>query len=267
MGNRNWGLIRQSVMIGASVLVCLALGGAAQANLVQNGTFQTPAIVGGTGGTNFCTPNGSSTCTSLIPDWSSSCVSGTSGGTCQAYDPVINVLAPNPSGQAAFNNYIGLGNPAPFLNVPFAGNIVADDGDSVNFGVPFSQTITGLTTGDSYTLSFYQSADQQNGFFNTYNFNEYWQVSLGSETLNSATMNYPANTLSNPAWAYQSLNFTATSSSEVLSFLAMGPSGVPPVALLGDVNLSQTPEPSYYVATGLGMAALFAFVWRRKRRA
>lgn len=264
MHDRSLRLIRQAVVTGFSAVVFLALGGSAEANLVQNGQFQVDTNLApnfATGATTFC-QTGMTSCNSVVyGGWYSTCVSGTSGGTCSATDPVIDVLTPNPGGQAAFNDFIGLADPTPFGAPPFGGNIVADDGDNVNFGVPFSQVINGLTAGDTYALTFYQSADQQNGISTP--FTENWQVSLGAQTQYSATMNYPAT-----PWSLQTLNFTASSSSEVLSFLADGPTGVPPVALLGDVSLTQvTPEPSYYVAIGLGMIALFAMVWRRKKRA
>ena len=40
---------------------------------------------------------------------------------------------------------------------PDGGNFVAIDGDP-NFAVPLTQTVTGLTPGERYSISFYQAA-------------------------------------------------------------------------------------------------------------
>jgi hypothetical protein len=79
--------------------------------------------------------------------------------------------------------------------------------------------------------------------------------------------------MNNPAggftpWNEQTMTFTATSASELLSFLALGgPSGVPPVALLADVSLNpnSVPEPASVVLLG-GAVGFFAICMRRRRR-
>jgi hypothetical protein len=52
---------------------------------------------------------------------------------------------------------------------------------------------------------------------------------------------------------FQTFNYTATSSSEVLSFLAVGNVQLPPFLLLDGVTL--TPEPGYWVP-GVGLLGL-----------
>ena len=50
---------------------------------------------------------------------------------------------------------------------------------------------------------------------------------------------------SSTAWVTQTLYFTATATTQILSFLAVGtPTGEPPFALLGGVSLDAVPEPS-----------------------
>jgi len=127
---------------------------------------------------------------------------------------------------------------------PGGGNFIAADG-AYEVGA-IQQTITGLTVGQEYTLSFYWGAAQQSGF--TGNTTEKWTASLGAQSFNTSTYSLPSHSFS--GWMQQSFTYTATSSSEVLSFLATGtPSGEPPFSLLADVSMQATspspaPEPS-----------------------
>jgi hypothetical protein len=117
------------------------------------------------------------------------------------------------------------------------GNYVGIDGDPV-FQAPIFQTINGLIVGETYALEFYQAAAQQNGVAAATT--EQWQVSLGGDTQNSSRMSIPGGGFW--SWSVQTMDFTATSPSEVLNFMALG-TGVPPVALLADVSLNAVPEP------------------------
>ena len=79
-----------------------------------------------------------------------------------------------------------------------------------------SQQLTGLTAGESYVVSFYQTisttifTSQVDGFF---------EVSVGGQTLNSATMVQPG--LGNQSsWQNQSFTFVATGPTETLTILA-----------------------------------------------
>jgi hypothetical protein len=64
----------------------------------------------------------------------------------------------------------------------------------------------------------------------------------------------------------QTFTFTATSSSEVLSFFAQGtPNGDPPTALLDGVSLAYIPEPDSWALIIVGVAGLGAAA--RSRRA
>lgn len=170
----------------------------------------------------------------------------------------------------AFNGGIGLwnttnGGTSTIANSPDGGNFVAIDGDST-YGKPISQTINGLVIGTSYTLSFYQAAAQQKGSGNGNPTTERWSVTLGSSPAQLSTQ------MTNPdkgftAWSQQTMTFTATQTSELLTFAAAGtPSGVPPISLLDGVSLSaNAPEPQTYGLVGLALV-MFPALHRLRRR-
>ena len=121
---------------------------------------------------------------------------------------------------------------------PDKGNFVAADG-AYQTGF-ISQTINGLAPGQLYQLSFYQAEAQQQGYNG--DTTDRFQVTLGAQTQLSEVFTNLSNDFT--PWVKETLTFSATSSSEVLSFLAVGtPTGVPPFALLDGVSLVQAPEP------------------------
>jgi hypothetical protein len=128
-----------------------------------------------------------------------------------------------------------------------------------------SQSISGLTVGQTYVLTFYWAAAQQQGF--TGATTEWWQVSLGAQTQNTGTFSLASGSFS--GWMQQTMYFTATSGTETLSFLAGGtPSGEPPFSLLTDIDMTVVPDFSnWMVFTGFGAVCIaFAAVYRRGRR-
>jgi hypothetical protein len=158
----------------------------------------------------------------------------------------------------------------PVLTAPPVGgpNFIAADGAYQS--APIQQTITGVVSGATYVVGFYWAAAQQNGF--TGGTTEQWQVTLSDGT-NSKTQS--TNVLTNASqgftgWVYQMFSFTATNSTETLSFLSVGtpisPSE-PPFALLADVSFAQAPEPGTLTLMigGLGLIAV-ARIRSKKRR-
>lgn len=170
------------------------------------------------------------------------------------------------------------------------GNYVEADGNPI-FESGFNYTVTGLTVGKTYTLSFYQGASQQTGFVGTTT--NQWIVSLGTTGLTTCNGCGPFNSFfgSNEStyssadpnasivasplmtiptgtavgWNFVSVNLTANSTTDLLSFLAWGDNGttnnLPPIAFLSGVNSgpglgATTPEPATWAMMGLGFLGL-----------
>lgn len=240
-----------------SVVGLMSLAVPAQAGpiqYVQNGSFETlttgNSITVGSGG-YFCQVG--TTCTSNVANWSSVCRSN-SCGTGNTPDSLLS----NASG-SAFNGNIGLYSSA--LS-PDGGNYVAFDGDT-NFNASISQTITGLTAGNSYALTFYQAAAQQKG--TTGPTTEQWQINFGSHQYNSTLMTNLSQGF--VPWTKQTLTIVADATNVTLSFLSVGtPSGQPPVVMLDGISLIATPEPQTFLMVGVGMVAIPLIAQRRRRR-
>jgi len=166
----------------------------------------------------------------------------------------------------------------PFNNPPTGGNFVQADGDPA-FERAFYQTITGLTVGQTYQLTFWQAAGQQSGF--TGATTEQWIVSLGTSaltyTVNNTThqatyhnadanastvathlMNTPSGGVYN--WEQVTINLVADSTTDILSFLAWGNGGStinqPPTVFLAGINSPKVPEPMTLSLFTAGLAGL-----------
>ena len=136
-----------------------------------------------------------------------------------------------------------------------------------------NQTINGLHVGAQYELTFYQAGAQQQGY--TGKTTDQWQVSLGNDTQYSDLIRNASQQFS--GWEEQTMTFTATSASELLSFLAMGtPDGEPPFSLLDGVDLEQisppppppaAPEPSTLAVMAVGLLAAIGVRKRQRRKA
>jgi hypothetical protein len=167
---------------------------------------------------------------------------------------------------------------------PGGGNFVAADGAS-GYNVAIYQTLTSLSAGSVYGVSFWYAAAQQYGFSG--NTTEGWQVSLtnsaqttqaaanGTTIQDTATQANIAGT-STPglasggfqSWAQQTFYFTAAGSTQVLTFLSMGtPNGQPPMDFLSGVVVTAAPEPASLGMIGLGLVSLGGLVGFNRNRA
>jgi len=149
---------------------------------------------------------------------------------------------------------------------PDGGNYIASDGDFQRGAV--SQNITGLVVGDHYSLSFWWAGVQQSTFNGPTT--EGWNVSLGSATQSTGVVSLASHGFS--GWQQETFTYTATSSSEMLSFLAYGtPGGQPPFSLLDGVSLTgpttATPLPAALFFVAPALAGVFGFSRRKQKKA
>jgi hypothetical protein len=242
--------MRRVLAIGAAAIIATGASAAMASPLITNGSFSSTTATQVSGGVTY----GTNITGSELTGWTI--------GACAYY---CSAAGQNPlfDFQMLQNSYTNgvLYNGSAVIPFYSAGpgalsstytNAIAVD--AANLDAPLQQTVTNLTVGDTYVLSFYQASTQAVDSHVNGAFTGNWAVSLGGQTVNSATMTNPQN--SNTGWVLQTLSFTATSASETLSFLATSPStGQPPFLLLADVSMS-VPEPGSLAMLAAGMGGL-----------
>jgi len=194
------------------------------------------------------------------------------------------------------NGIMTYGNPTGSVT----GNYVEADGNPY-FESGFNYTVTGLTVGKTYTLSFYQGASQMVGYANGQETTNRWIVSLGTSGLQTTCCNATddpvyggpvysyfnsdsnASIATSPlmtvpsagtvGWNYVSVNLTADATTDVLSFLAWADNGssvnLPPIAFLAGVDSppglgSGAPEASTWMMMGVGFLGLAGVAMRQR---
>jgi hypothetical protein len=252
------------------LFVALVLPGAgwAQTNLVQNGTFAvtgtTQSFQFGTFTQSFLNSSGANTSyvePGTLTDWAST----------NAFNFVFQ---PSSAASGATSMYTGTTGAQPFqvynsatspsnsftLKSPTLGDYIAADG-AYDTGA-ITQTINGLQIGATYTLSFVWAGAQESDVTPAAT-TEQWQVTLGSQVQSTPVKSNTAAGFT--GWFTQTFTYTATATSELLSFLAIGTptSGQPPVVLLSNVSLTQVPEPASAAVLFSGVAGLISL--RRRR--
>ena len=244
----------------ASVTIAAFAANAAPANnLVTNGSFET--LTNGTGQIGFNTDATGWAVGNYPYTFVFGSGSADTTGAIGVDGPTFPVKLWGP------NNGSANGLPA---SSPSGGNFIAMDGNFPNQPTgPLSQLITGLTPGNAYTLGFDFAFAQQAGFDGVTI--QRWAVTFGSESATTAAYNVPNHGFS--GWERASFDFTASSASQVLSFVAYGNVPVPPFALLDGVVLSDptvvggVPEPSSWAMLIAGFGIIGVAARRRRHNA
>ncbi len=265
-------------LLALAAFAALALGGGSQAlaaQLIVNGSFEDTTIPGSFGVGDGAPPldGGPYYHHNQATGWT---ISGynfifTPGtldttGSSNGFQPVT-VWGSNNGGSVVLP-----------LTSPSGGNILLADG-SIDNGIqlagPISQTVSGLTAGQDYVVSFYWAAAQQFGPNYNGDTTDNWTVYFGSDTSNylnnpfqqTATAAVPSHSFQ--PWTQESFTFTASSSTQMLTFLAKGtPDGQPPFALLDGVSLlafNSVPEPSSWMMMVVGFGWIGGFMRARRR--
>jgi len=240
-----------------TALALLAIRTPAKANLVVNGSFSTTSL-GASGQVHFnATPDVSGwTATTITSPTNTSVPLGFLYFSGHANDQLTD--------QFGTNNFQLAQGPTYPASSPDGGNFLAVDSAPAYAG-SFFQSISGLKVGYEYLLSFYQAAGQQNGAAYNQPTTSQWNVTFGSQNFLSTLMHNPVQSFT--PWNTQTMRFTASATTQVLTFLSQGgPDGLPPFVFLDGVNLVQTvPEPSSLLYAGLGLSCLIA-AWRLRNK-
>jgi len=256
---------KKAAVIGLSTLA-LALGttGSVQAGLI-NGSFET--FTGGHAGAPSQLNNTGTGGYSQLTGWTVGAgtlgflVGPGKGDTTGSFSPQFN------KSMVLYGPGNGVANGLPATS-PDGGNYVAFAGSPKFDGTGLSQTVTGLTAGTKYSLSFYFAGAEQNGFSNGSTMTDRLNVTVGGSITSTPTLTVPAKGFS--GWQLDTITFTATGTTTLLNFLAIStPSGVPPFVLLDGVKLAPftaTPEPSSLALSGICLACFGVAGLRRRAK-
>jgi hypothetical protein len=265
-------------LTGAALLSISLLGPAAQADVIVNGNFTsntaTTSYNGNTIGTSFSGAAGSSN----ITGWGvTSCLALCNQSLPSSDTFTFLATTGNVGADGVYATEPGLTAPIGFFagptgTPPSADAVTADAGISVG---AIYQTVTGLTVGDTYLLTFSQATMQADDISNPQAFTAAWQVYFGTgSAANAATSPTVTGTsMYNPgggssSWVTDTIALTATAASETLAFFASDSAGQPPFLLLDGVSLTDegaaVPEPGSLALIAVGLGGL---VFARHRRA
>lgn len=267
---------KQILVLAGFGLAVLAVpkSGAAAPNLVVNGGFeqftgpQSPGQIA-----PAISYQGLADIGRLLASWSKTCINDCTGGGqgtgSQGFAFLVDSQADSTGFQSVFsppNIKIwgpNSGSPNGFTGSPDGGYFLGIDGAYGRSSL--EQLINGLTSGETYDLSFQYAGGQFTD--ETGATDQSWQVDFGTSTQSTPIMQVPGKGFS--GWQNAAMEFVAGSSSQILKFTAIGnPSGLPPFLLLDGVSLKpkgQPPNPSVPGPLPVFGAAAGLMVSRRLR--
>lgn len=266
--------MKKYLLAAVAAMIVSGSASAQSVNLVKNGGFESTSIANGANGA------GNRQFTTEVANWTNAKTNGYTGygynfiiqddnpdgngfyslggnhdylyGT---YGSAANTVS-NPAGGTFNNNYSSTG----FNGAVGMGNYLLMDGDT-NYHGAVSQQITGLSVGQLYSVSFDWAG--ATWFTTPGNTTQRFDVSLDGVTQSTDTLKVGAKGFS--GWQKATLNFTATATSQKLSFLAQGtPNGLPPTLLLDNVSMGAVPEPGTWLTMLLGFGVVGTAMRRRK---
>jgi hypothetical protein len=253
------GIVRKLGLFVGTLASAALVAASASAAIITNGSFETNAGNGELGyntsatGWSVSAPPGS-----YVFLWNAG--GGGASGTTADNGGAPGVTSP-PNVQLWGP---GTGSVNGLTTSPDGGAFIGEDPVYDANNPAISQTLTGLTAGDQYTVSFYWAAAQQYGFSGATT--EGWTVDFGSSTDSTALYSLPNEGFS--GWMKQSYTFTADGASDVLTFIADGgpSSSLPPFALLDGVSVTPgpVPEPATWALMLVGLGALGAGLRMRR---
>jgi len=225
-------------------------GGASAANLVQNGDFNSPGAA-----------------TAILLNQGSTFITGwTNQDTFTGYIPAGQT--PDQTWQCCLNGSAGPGYGVNNGMVgPPSGNasVVIDGTEGFGPGGGFGyieQSIGGLVSGQTYTLSYWFAGSQENGAGGATT--QSFEVNLGDQSWTSPVIDVAANGFT--PWQEVTQTFTWDGVGNALQFVSVG-SGEPAFTLLADVSLTGgVPEASTWAMIVAGFAGL-GFLARARRKA
>ena len=235
-----------------------AIAGPYGPDKIQNGGFETNTL----GGTS------AQMTTTNVANWT---INPTPGYTF-VYSPsatnVSKTQADSPGGSGQYGA-VSLYGPANGVNnglttcspsAACGGTFLASDGAFQNAAI--QQTVTGLSIGTDYLLTFYQAAAQQTTF--TGATTDQWSVTFGNSPATLSSL-MSIGTAGFSPWTKQTMTFRATGTSQLLSFNSIGTpsSSQPPFALLDGVSLFAVPEPATWALMLGSVVGISALVRRR----
>ena len=246
--------------LAATVIAAAAGSASAAPNLIVNGNFS-----------QYTNNNGQSNPAIGFQPGYNGTLTGWSNGTNPYYN-FLFLAGSNPALTGAWGQYnnLGLWNGADAGAATnwngsgpsgIGGNYMAMDGD-FSTG-PLSQTITGLTKGTVYAVTFWYAFGQQSTY--TGATTQDLSVSLGGSKQSVPSYNLASKGFS--GWMQDTFYLEADSSTDALAFLAFGNVQLPPFALISDISMVDAPEPAAWTMLGIGVAGLLGAARLRRSKA